>query len=177
MALDPTSPVSFTAAAAAKLVDAARRVLNQPTSTPNARNPLVEPNTTFWAYLSSPGGINGLFWSWVRVVPVPQLQQPTVNNPVTIDDVPLFQFSSPPIAGYQNAREVNGHREVPAGSVVKMEFIGYAADKSPLYVFAYNMQPADTFLPVHNHSDNFSGGYAWAVYHPGTSTPQQQWHI
>ncbi len=179
MALDPTKPVNFTPAAADKIIEATRKVLNPPTSTVTGRNPVMEPNTSFWAYLSSPGGINGLFWSWVRVVPVPQHQQPTVNNPVTIDDEPLFQMSSPPIAGYQNAREVNGNRQVPPGSIVKTEFIGYAADKSPLYVFQLHVPNlADIPLPIHDHRDNVTGaGYAWAVYHPGTSIPQQPWGI
>ncbi len=177
MALDPSKAVNFTPAAAEKIVEATRRVLNAPASTPTGRNAVAEPGTPFWAYLTSPGGINGLFWSWVRVVPVPQHQQPTVDQPVTIDDVPLFQFSSPPVAGYQNAREVNGNRQVPAGSIVKMELIGYAADKSPVYVFTYNVQPADSSLPIHDHRDNFNGGFAFSCYHPGTSLPQSPWGI
>src|SRR3569623_1685734 len=100
-ALSPSSPVNFTASAAGKIVEATRRVLNAPTSSPTPRKANPAAAQPIWAYLSSPGGINGLFWSWVRVAPVPQHVQPTVNNPVTIDDVPLFQMSSPPVAGYQ----------------------------------------------------------------------------
>ena len=32
-------------------------------------------------------------------------------------------------------------------------------------------------LHVHNHVDNFSGGLAFACYHPGTTLPQQPWAI
>ncbi len=29
----------------------------------------------------------------------------------------------------------------------------------------------------HDHRDNFNGGFAFAVYHPGTSLPQMPWAI
>jgi hypothetical protein len=54
--------------AAQRIVDGVRSAEAMSTSTPNVRNPVMEPNTQFWAYLISPGGINGLFWSWVGVV-------------------------------------------------------------------------------------------------------------
>lgn len=37
------------------------------------------------------------------------------------------------------------------------------------------------FVPVgggvHDHRDNFNGGFAFACYHPGTSLPQMPWAI
>jgi hypothetical protein len=30
---------------------------------------------------------------------------------------------------------------------------------------------------VHDHSNNFNGGFAFAVFHPGTSLPQQPWAL
>jgi hypothetical protein len=58
------------------------------------------------------------------------------------------------------------------------KFIRYPADKSPLYVFAYNMQPADPIFPIHDHRDNVTGaGFAFSVYHLGTSLPQQPWGL
>jgi hypothetical protein len=29
----------------------------------------------------------------------------------------------------------------------------------------------------HDHRDNFNGGFAFAVYHPGTSIPQMPWAV
>jgi hypothetical protein len=47
----------------------------------------------------------------------------------------------------------------------------------PMYVFSYCAQPPQTAaLPIHDHRDNVSGGgFAFSVYHPGTSLPQQPW--
>ena len=30
-------------------------------------------------------------------------------------------------------------------------------------------------VPVHDHRDNFNGGFAFACYHPGTAIPMQPW--
>jgi hypothetical protein len=53
-----------------------------------------------------------------------------------------------------------------------------AADGSiPFYMFAYNVQPDLDILPPHDHRDNFNGGFAFAVFHPGTQVPQQPWSV
>ena len=41
----------------------------------------------------------------------------------------------------------------------------------PMYVFQYATGEPDDGLPVHDHRDNFNGGFAFSVYHPGTSLP------
>ena len=45
----------------------------------------------------------------------------------------------------------------------------------------YHTSPYDGgWMPgsgCHDHRDNFNGGFAFAVYHPGTALPQQPWAL
>lgn len=115
----------------------------------------------------------------------------------------LWQFQVPYIAGFGNAREANDSREVPGGTVVLLTFVGYAVPAAPraapvrplfprtqprpagaegsipMYVFNYCAQSQQAALPIHDHRDNTptAGGFAFSVYHPGTSLPQQNWSV
>lgn len=165
--------VNFTPAAAARIVNATRKVERTPTNLVGDRNPAAPPDATFWAYLSSPGGQTGAFWSWVRVRIVES--PPNVSSgPVDVLDEPdLWEFAEPLTAGYLNAREANGNRRVPSGAVVLMSWAGYDGTGEPMYVFQYAGSDGQQQLPIHDHRDNFHGGFAFATYHPGTSLPQQ----
>ena len=65
-----------------------------------------------------------------------------------------------------------------ADRIVRLSFTGYGNDGNPVYVFSYT-PPPEPFPPVapHDHRDNnpWSGGFAFSVYHPGTSLPQAEW--
>ena len=158
-----------------RIIAGVRKVEQAPTSRAGERNPPAPLDISFWAWLSSPGGSAGLFWSWVKVRPVAKL--PTAIDPFTMEDPPLFELDEPHVAGYLNAREVSNNRNIPPESIVLMHFIGYSTDGEPHYVFQFHSPPLDpTGLPIHDHRDNLAGGFAFAVFHPGTSLPQQDFH-
>ncbi|MGE5607721.1 MAG: hypothetical protein ACM359_00560 [Bacillota bacterium] len=162
---------AFTQQAAEAIVEHVREARRRSTNLVGEQRPSTPQEASFWAYLSSPGGFNGLFWSWVRVQPV--LELPTAANPLTMDDPPLWTMGEPHVAGYQNAREANDNRQVPRGTVVKLEFLGYGSDGEPQFVFQYTQQPQQaTGVPIHDHRDNLQGGMAFSVWHPGTQLPQ-----
>lgn len=73
------------------------------------------------------------------------------------------------------AREANGNRGIPLYSVVRVEFIGYDAEGLPSFLFNYGDARLEQSLRPHDHRDNYNGGYAFAVFHPGTGLPQQPW--
>ncbi|MGC4033238.1 MAG: hypothetical protein QM754_16200 [Tepidisphaeraceae bacterium] len=58
-----------------------------------------------------------------------------------------------------------------------MKMTDYVADGKPLFTFQYETLDDRGPLPVHDHRDNFNGGFAFAVFHPGTALPQQPWAI
>jgi hypothetical protein len=90
---------------------------------------------------------------------------------------------------------------VPPGTVVRLSFLGYVPgqiDPSghvisgtvttaggltsaavgadglvPFYGFSFIVPQVSTVIPPPDHRDNFNGGFAFSVYHPGTSLPQQ----
>jgi hypothetical protein len=166
------APVAFSQAAAQRIANAVRRVERTPTNMAGERNRAGPQDQTFWAYLTSPGGNTGHWWSWVRVAP-------NVNTgPVDFTDTPpLWDFAEPMVAGYLTAREANGNLRVPTGAVVKLEFVGFDALDAPLYVFNYSGDDGQGQLPIHDHRDNFSGGFSFATYAPGTALPQQPFHV
>lgn len=175
----PQSPVSFTFAAAQQIVETVRLVQGRKTSKATPRNANDSREKSFWAFLSSPGGLSGLFWSWVRVQPVQKFNMPTPNDPFTIDqNIPLWEFTDPPVAGYQNARESSNNQQVVPGSVVKLEMIGEDKDGEPVYVFQWQLPPQlFPVIPIHDHRDAFNGGFSFSCFHPGTALPQVPWAI
>lgn len=171
------SGVNFTPAAAERIIAATRKVERTPTSIVGERRNTPPGEIAFWAWLSSGGGLNGLFWSWVKVEPAAEL--PTASDPWTMEDPPLFVLSTPHVAGYQNARESSNNRNVAPESIVRLHFIGYGKDGEPQYIFQAPPQATEgAGTPLHDHRDNVTGGgFAFATYHPGTSLPQQPWAI
>ena len=170
------SAVNFTKAAAERIIAATKKVERDPKNLVGERNRTAPADISFWAWLSTPAGTSGLFWSWIKVQPVANL--PTSTDPFTLDDPPLFELTDPPVAGYQNARPASNNRNVPPESIVMLHFIGYGTDGEPQYVFQWHSWRDESELPIHDHRDNRarSGGYAFSVFHPGTDLPQQDWN-
>jgi hypothetical protein len=47
--------------------------------------------------------------------------------------------------------------------------------KRPRFAFGYAPTRIELVLPIHDHRDSVTGGgFAFAVYHPGTSLPQMR---
>ena len=63
------------------------------------------------------------------------------------------------------------------GHVARLYLNGYGSNGEPTYHFTYDPPPPYEYLRPHDHRDNHHGGYAFAVYHPGSATPQQPWAI
>ena len=49
----------------------------------------------------------------------------------------------------------------------------------PMFVFQYAVLPQIDVLPIHDHrgNDPHSGGFAFAVYSPGSSLPSKQFSL
>jgi hypothetical protein len=169
--------VAFSPAAAQRIANAVRKVERTPTSMAGDRNRPDPQDQTFWAYLTSPGGNTGHWWSWVRVAPIEKAPNVTTGPVDFTETPPLWDFAEPMVAGYLTARESNGNLRVPTGAVVKLEFVGYDALDQPMYVFTYSGNDGQEQLRIHDHRDNLAGGFAFATYHPGTALPQQPWHV
>lgn len=71
---------------------------------------------------------------------------------------------------------------------MKLSFAGYRSERIdesdppaftqvPVYVFNRQVNNPFADLPLHDHRDNTNGGFAFAVYHPGTSLPQKPWAL
>jgi len=114
----------------------------------------------FWAALLGLSS-DGLRYSWYRVRP---------------DGRGGWQGYDPAVLGEHNAIEVNGHRGIDFGTVVKLHLTDFDQDGKPLYSFEYQA-PVQGRLPIHDHRDNAHGGMAFACYHPGTAIPQQPYSI
>jgi hypothetical protein len=140
------------------------------------RGPVIALNSVTDATGCNP---SGTFWSWVQVVPKLDVTPDPDSEFVSTDSLTDTVFTIPkdPFAGTENAMEVNGHKSVPGLTIVKLQFVGYTPDDEPRYVFAYSKPAEDWVLPVHDHRDNYNGGFAMAIYSPGTSLPQQPWAI
>lgn len=174
----PTRPVTFSHESALRIAAAVRKVERTPQSLAGDRNPSHDKGTSFWAYLLS-SDTSGQFFSWLRLVPAAKL--PNAIDPFAPleQDRPLFELDQPTMFSEWTAREANGHKNVPMGSVVQLTFIGFDSKDEPVYVFTWNPPLDDPLdLPIHDHRDNITGGgFAFAVYHPGTALPQQPWHL
>ncbi len=156
-------------------LDVAKRIINA-TKTVERQNRAGTPqrdvirDVEFWAYLAGPD-VTGKLWSWVMVEP--RLDTDPSDEQI-FNDVPVFRLADPPVSGYQNAAEANHIRNVPVGAVVRLRLVGYTPDDEPRYVFHAPPRDNDELVPPHDHRSNnpADGGFAFAVYHPGTSLPQ-----
>jgi hypothetical protein len=142
--------------------------------------------------------VSGTWWDWVGMQHASNLPGP--GQPWTLNPSTMWTFRDPQVAGCGNAREANNVRGIEIGTVVQMTFFNYTPAPSgmtrpnvngtfidgigadptapvPQYVFNYPLPPLPTSLPIHDHRDNFNGGFAFSVYHPGTSLPQNSFAL
>jgi hypothetical protein len=169
--------VTFTKAASERIARAVRKVEGQGLdrgSTPLPAGPGEQP---MWGYITGIDfGQDGLRprYSFIRV------------NPCALDEADLKVDGR---IGYRivddlhhrhAAIEVNG-KQTPAGTVVQLAFTGYQeidGERRAAFGFAYAPTLLQRVLPAHDHRDNVTGGgFAFAVYHPGTGLPQQPWAL
>lgn len=166
-------PVTFTSEAAKRIAKVVRRVEAMPQERGGGRNPTGPAESEIWGWITG-CDLSGLRYSFVRVIPDPSTDSPDL----ILDNAMRYRLFSEDPAHIHVAQEVNGSRNVPAGTIVRLSFVGYNAEGTPAFIFQYqpSQVPAND-LPIHDHRDNFNGGYAFAVYHPGTGLPQQKWAI
>ncbi|MDF2434808.1 MAG: hypothetical protein JWP44_4439 [Mucilaginibacter sp.] len=194
--------VNFSLDSAKRIVAAVKKIEGVPTDLSGNRLAPRAPGTSFWAMITGAADISGRLFSWVAVQPSAAMATPADSTILAPSN--MWQFQVPYVAGFGNAREANDNREVPAGTVVLLTFMGYAvpagttsgpgtstvpasttapptgADGSiPIYVFNYCAQTQQAALPIHDHRDNSptAGGFAFSVYHPGCALPQQPWSV
>lgn len=165
-------PVAFSHEAALRIAAAVRKVERTPQSLIGDRVPPHGKETSFWAYLLSTD-LSGVHYSWLKLVPAAKLPNPEDPFAPLEQDRALFELDVPNVYG-ENAREVNGAKP-PGGTVVQLSFIGFDTKDEPVYAFMWQPPVDQIGVPIHDHRDNFNGGFAFAVYHPGTSLPQQPW--
>lgn len=162
--------VTFTPAATAKIKRAVNIVLGTPTSRAGERAHAHGTDTYFWGLILG-NDIAGKRFHFVRIYP---------SAAGDSADFILTNGLSYSIADQEAAvgwaREANGNPALPLYSVVLMQFHGYDSDGEPAYLFQCSLgTPQDQFLTPHDHRDNYNGGFAFSVYHPGTALPQQPW--
>jgi hypothetical protein len=201
----PAGPAraSFTLASAQRIASVVRAVEAQ--AVPNnsgGANPARPAQTQFWAMITSGADLKNIFFNWVACVP--SKDAGTGQDSTTPALSNLWEFQQPYVAGFGNAREANGNKQIPPGTVVMLTLIGYSVPDGtagsyqgtstvpasstapptrpdgsiPMYVFSYCMQQQQQYLPLHDHRDNVTGGgFSFATYHPGTALPQQPFSI
>jgi hypothetical protein len=154
-----------------------KRVEQFPKDLTGKANPAGAIGTTFMAMLTG-ADISGTFFDWVKV-------QPAANRPSAPDAMvigatfPLWTVTSPAVGSFGTAREVNGNLGIAPETIVELKFLGYDTNDKPVFVFNYNVTPLpQVLLPVHDHRDNVTGGgFAFAVFHPGTDLPQSPFSV
>lgn len=192
----------FTLNAAQQIVAAVKKIRASSTEMTGAANPAMPVGTSFWAAIVDVGDISGKFYDWIAVVP-DSGGIGAAGISTSIGRSSSWKIAEPQIVGLSNAREASDTTGIPMGTVVRMEFAGYgvfqgsgnanapgtsvgnalssdltSADGSvPFYIFSYNLQTFSSAVPPHDHRDNFNGGFAFAVFHPGTDIPQMPWSI
>ena len=155
-------PVTFTKDAARRIAKATRQVERQPQHYGPTAGPDTPPvEDAFWARIGSWSMATGGY-SWQRLIPIG-------NGGLRFDDRAII--------GRDSAFDALGRNTVPAGVVVRLHLTGYDADGEPRYTFTYDPAPDQAYLHPHDHRDNFNGGFAFAVYHPGTALPHMPWAI
>ena len=160
------TPATFTTDSARRVAAATRKVEAMPLRYGARPNPPRDAEDSIWAVLT---GHNVMLaassgYSWVQVAPN------TGDGWVPLDGG---------ARGIENAYEATGKWPIPVPTVVRL----YVGPDDPdtgeqRWTFVYD-QDAERFgyLPPHDHRDNYNGGFAFAVFHPGTAIPQQPWAL
>lgn len=125
--------------------------------------------------------LSGKRYSFVRVIP-----NATNDDPDVIINGGEIGFNIVDNAANNGliytAYEVNGAIGAVM-QIVRLTFAGYRLDsdtgtKVPVFMFQFEQLDAQLPLAIHDHRDNVTGaGFAFAVYHPGTSLPAQPWSV
>lgn len=168
--------VVFTKDAAKRIADVVRRAESSGNDRGTSRLPDGPQEQSFWAFITGWGlGDDGQnLYSFIRVVPE------HADPDIKINQQQGFRLLEPAVGYHHAAVEMNGH---PVGTnvVVHMRFTGYrdfpGGERRPMFGFNFTRFYVQPFLPVHTHVDNSQGGFAFAVYHPGTGLPQAPWHL
>ncbi len=166
--------VVFTSDAVKRIRAAVLYVESRPQDRTGDRAPAGPVDQDCWGFITGCDA-SGQRYSFARVYPDASSDSPDL----ILDNGMKFKlFDADPSHVWQ-AREVNDTRGISSGTIVKMSFAGYdgSTPPEPLFLFQYiAVPPQPDFTPIHDHRDNFNGGFAFAVYAPGTSLPQQKWH-
>ena len=73
--------------------------------------------------------------------------------------------------------DVTRTRGIEAGTIVRLTFSGYNSTNDPLYLFQHTPPVQQNAPPPHDHRSIAEGGFAFSLYHPGTSLPQLEWGV
>ena len=154
-------------ARATRFVEQQRTNLAGPRTTPKGAE------STLWARITGPTTPDGFIttvYDWVKVNPQPGGDVVKDHN----------------VTGALTAHNVNGG-PVPIGQVVTLTFTGMIPTgetdddgneiEAPFYHFIHVSPPPHNFPHIHDHRDNYNGGFAFSVYHPGTTVPQMPWQM
>lgn len=158
--------VGFNQSGAKRIVDAVKKVERLPQDRSGGSTPLQHQfEESFWAKITG-RSLDGAAMSWMRVQPAPQGDGSIVYLPM-----------QPAITGEENAYEVNENPDVPGGAIVRLALAAITPEGLPLYSFQYGQRQGGRMVPIHDHRDNFNGGFAFAVFSPGTALPTRSWGI
>lgn len=168
-------PVTFTPSAARRIADAVKRVEAMPRHRSGDANPARQTEPSFWAMITGVD-FSGLHYSFIRVTPSAATDKADFR--IATGLAYTIANEDPEYGDVGYAREASGNKHVPTYTVTKLEFIGYDAEGLPAYLFCCSppIEPNAAIAP-HDHRDNYTGGFAFAVYHPGTALPQQPWAV
>lgn len=165
--------VMFSASAAERISKAVRRVEKSPRDMAGQQADPREQDTQLWGYITSCDA-TGLRHSFVRVFP--DASADTADLIFGRDLAFKLAKDDPVIVHEEAARELNGGKGI-TNTIVRLTFIGYDGNGEPAYVFDRPQENPWVDMPPHDHRDNYNGGFAFAVFHPGTGLPQKPWAI
>ncbi|MEM8738256.1 MAG: hypothetical protein AAGG38_07235 [Planctomycetota bacterium] len=159
------TPTTFSPDAARRIASATRRIEAMPLRRGVTETRPRPVEDEIWAVLT---GHNPLApqagYSWVQV------------TPNTGDGWAPMEGGA---RGIENATETSGKYPIPVPHVVRLRRGPDNPDTGdPRWTFVYDPDP-ELFasVPPHDHRDNFAGGFAFSVYHPGSALPQMPWAL
>lgn len=167
--------VTFSKDAAKRIANAVKIVEGQRPSR-GGKGYIPEPaENDFLAYITGSGfsPTGQVLYSFVRVRPV--MDDPDIK----INDKAAYSLIDPVFGFIHCAFEAND-QPTPSNVVVRVHFAGmrmFGEEERGMYIFSYTPTVIETFLPNHDHRDNFNGGFAFSVWHPGTALPQRPWAL
>jgi hypothetical protein len=167
---------TFNKDAMQRIAKAVRRVESMGNDRGSSRLPSGPDEQSFWAFIVgidfADDGTN--LYSFLRVRP--EHKDPDIR----VEMRQGFSLVDPVIVYHSAAVEVNG-TPTPSNVAVRMQFTGYrdftGGERRAMFAFNFSPFYVQPYLPIHDHRDNNNGGFAFAIYHPGTGLPQMPWHL